>query len=125
MGPPHTVDGRNPAPPRKSENDDSPVNTNKQMVSHGFKVVQDFVHPQYLPSAAKRAGLLLRQLGEVVHGHLQEPDHAGAWKSEVGSRKSGHLVTPSTPHPTPPPPQRNSLVFSLFLWGGGGVGWGV
>ena len=37
-------------PPKKPWNDDSPVNTNKlwfRMVSHGFKVVQDFVHPQY------------------------------------------------------------------------------
>ena len=42
----HTVDGRNPAPPKKPCNDDSPVNTNKLMVSHGFNMVEDFVHPQ-------------------------------------------------------------------------------
>ena len=29
--------------------DDVPsVNTNKQMASHGFKVLQDFIHPQYV-----------------------------------------------------------------------------
>ena len=46
----HTVDGRNPAPPKKPCNDDSPVNTNKRYgFNHGFKVVRtDLVHPQYL-----------------------------------------------------------------------------
>ena len=35
-----TVDGngRNPAPPKKPQNDDSPA--------HGFKAVQNFVHPE-------------------------------------------------------------------------------
>ena len=41
------VDGRNPASPMKSFNDDSPVNSNT-IVSRGFKVEQDFVHPRYL-----------------------------------------------------------------------------
>ena len=35
------------APPKKPWNDDSPVNTNKQWFFHGFKTVQNFVHPQY------------------------------------------------------------------------------
>ena len=42
-----TVGGRNPAPPNKSRKDDSPRKYQPKMVSHGFKVVQDFVHPQY------------------------------------------------------------------------------
>ena len=40
-----TVDGRNPAPPKKPWNDDSPVNTNNQWFPHGFKVAPDFVYP--------------------------------------------------------------------------------
>ena len=40
-----TVDGQNPAPPKKPRNDDSPANTNKKCFPW-FKVVQDFVHPQ-------------------------------------------------------------------------------
>ena len=43
------MDGQNPAPPRKSWNDASPVNTNKRFGFPFFKVVQDFVHPQYVP----------------------------------------------------------------------------
>ena len=39
------VDEMHFAAPKKSY-DDSPVNSNKQMVSHGFKVVQECVHPQ-------------------------------------------------------------------------------
>ena len=35
------MDGRN------AWNDDPPVNSNKQWFPHGFKVVQDFVRPQY------------------------------------------------------------------------------
>ena len=44
----HTVDGRNPAPPKKPWNEDSPVNTNK-LVSHGFNAVQNEFrnHPRY------------------------------------------------------------------------------
>ena len=42
-----TVGGRNPAPPKKPRKDDSPRKYQQKMVSHGFKVVQDFVHPQY------------------------------------------------------------------------------
>ena len=42
------VDGRNLAPPKKPCNDDFHVDTRQQtMVSHNFKVVQDFVHPHY------------------------------------------------------------------------------
>ena len=45
----HTVDGRNPAPPKQPGNDDSSVNTNKAMVSHGVIswCEMDSVHPQY------------------------------------------------------------------------------
>ena len=43
-----TVDGRNPAPRKNPWNDDSPVKNQQIMVSNGFKVVQDFVHPQYV-----------------------------------------------------------------------------
>ena len=55
------MDGRNCAPPKKPWNDASRVNT---MVSYGFKVVQDFVHPQYegvclsSPMQSKRTCLL-------------------------------------------------------------------
>ena len=41
-----TVDGRNPTPQKKRWNDDSSVNTNNEMASHGFQVMQNFVHPQ-------------------------------------------------------------------------------
>ena len=58
---PHTVDRRNPAPPKKPWNDDSPVNTNKQWFSHDFKVVQDFVHPQYVKSDLHQMGCGLSQ----------------------------------------------------------------
>ena len=44
-----TVGGGSPAPPNKPWNDDSSVNINKAWVSHGFKVVQDFVQPQNPP----------------------------------------------------------------------------
>ena len=45
----HTVDGRNPAPPKKPWNDDPPANTNKQWFSMISKWCEmDFVHPQYL-----------------------------------------------------------------------------
>ena len=40
----HTVDGRNPAPPKKQWNDAFPVNTNKQWCP--MFQMQDFVHPQ-------------------------------------------------------------------------------
>ena len=45
----HTVDGRNPAPQKKTNmwNYDSSVKTNNEMASHGFQVMQNFVHPQY------------------------------------------------------------------------------
>ena len=46
----HTVDGCEIhfAPPEKQGNPDSLVNNYQpQMASYGFKVVQDFVHPQY------------------------------------------------------------------------------
>ena len=52
-----TVDGRNPAPPKKPWGDAAPVNTNKQwfaMVSK--RVVQDFVHPQYVRYVSTRQG---------------------------------------------------------------------
>ena len=39
------MDGQNSAPPRNPWNDDSPANTNNHwFVSHGFEMVQDFVH---------------------------------------------------------------------------------
>ena len=43
---PPTVDGRNPAPPKKPWKDDPPGNTNEQCFPHGLKEVQDSVHPQ-------------------------------------------------------------------------------
>ena len=42
-----TLDGRNPAPPKQSWNDDPPVYVKQTVVPHGFNLVQDFVHPQY------------------------------------------------------------------------------
>ena len=42
------MDGRNPAPPKKPWNDDSPANTNEQWFPMVLKVVQDFVHQQYV-----------------------------------------------------------------------------
>ena len=42
----NTADERNRAPPKKPWNDDSPK-YQQTMVFHGFKVVQDFAHPQY------------------------------------------------------------------------------
>ena len=45
----HTVDGRNPAPPKKPWNDDSPANTNTPWVSHGFEA-------GCRPSTAQRSG---------------------------------------------------------------------
>ena len=36
------------APPKKPWTDDSLVNTKQTRVPRGFKVVQDFVHPQYV-----------------------------------------------------------------------------
>ena len=45
----HTVDGRNPAPPKKPWNDDSHVNTNKPWFQPWFQkwCDMDFVRPQY------------------------------------------------------------------------------
>ena len=49
----HTVDGRNPAPPKKRWNDDSPVNINKQWICMVSKWCElDFVHPQYFSEAS-------------------------------------------------------------------------
>ena len=48
----HTVDGRNPAPPKKIRNDESPVITTAQwflMVSKWCGM--DFVHPRYGPGS--------------------------------------------------------------------------
>ena len=42
-----TADGQNPAPPKRPWQDDSSVDSQQAMVSHGFRVVQDFVHLQY------------------------------------------------------------------------------
>ena len=39
-----TVDGQNPAPPKKPWDNDCPVHTNKQWFPMAFMVVQDFVH---------------------------------------------------------------------------------
>ena len=50
----HTVDGRNPAPPKKPRNDDSPVNTNKQwlpMVSKWCRISS--IHSTGTPSLQK------------------------------------------------------------------------
>ena len=41
------MDGQNPAPPKKPRKDNSPRKYQQLLVSHGFNVVQDFVHPQY------------------------------------------------------------------------------
>ena len=42
------MEGRTPAPPKNPWNDDSTVNTNELWFClHGFKAVQDFVHPQF------------------------------------------------------------------------------
>ena len=45
-----TVDGQNPAPPKKPWNDIL-YKYHQAIVSHGFKVVQDFVHPQHMVCA--------------------------------------------------------------------------
>ena len=45
-----TVDGRNPAPPKRPWRDDSPANTNKRYgFNHGFQLVRNGFrnHPQY------------------------------------------------------------------------------
>ena len=41
----NTVDGRNPAPPKKPWNDDSPRTYQQTMVSHGFQVVRNGFRP--------------------------------------------------------------------------------
>ena len=46
------------APPEKPWNDDSLAKYQQTLVSHGVKVVQEFVHPQYL-SAGHRANSAL------------------------------------------------------------------
>ena len=52
------MDGRNPAPPKKPWNDDSPLNTNKQWLLIGFNVVRtDFIHPQYDPWQKRVKGI--------------------------------------------------------------------
>ena len=59
------MDGRTPAPPKTPTlvSDDSPVNTNKYLISHLVKVVRtDFVHP--LPFSA-----LLRLQFQMLRGH--------------------------------------------------------
>ena len=43
---PHTVDGRNPEPPKKPWNDDFSVNINQQWLPMVSMVRTDFVHPQ-------------------------------------------------------------------------------
>ena len=57
-----TVDGRNPAPPKKPWNDDSLVNDNQQWFPMVLKWCEmDFVHPQY----GQKAELWLRRPSPV------------------------------------------------------------
>ena len=48
-----TVDGRNPAPPKKPWNHDSLVNTKKPTVSHGFQVVRNGFFPSEQEKGAR------------------------------------------------------------------------
>ena len=48
------MDERNPAPPKKPWNDDSPVNTKKTMTTCGFKVVRSGFRPSTVRVPSKR-----------------------------------------------------------------------
>ena len=58
------------------------------MVSHGFKVVQDFVHPQY-------ARVIVSNLGKRFAAHLDMGPTCEPSSSERGTYKS-----PESPDPT-------------------------
>ena len=66
-GVPHTMDGRNPAPPKELWNDDSPVNSNER---YGFnrgnpKVRNGFRnHPQY---DSEHVGFLSSRVPSGLH----------------------------------------------------------
>ena len=76
-----TVDEIHFAPPRKPWYDDSPVNTNQQMASHGFKVVQEFVHPQYVdPGSMGLTGKLDTQAHTLVI-LVGKPKHKRFWEA--------------------------------------------
>ena len=60
------MNGRNPAPPKKPWNDDSPVNTNKQWFRMVSKWCRNFVHPQYVICPQKHPGGLLSLESNLV-----------------------------------------------------------
>ena len=64
----HTMDGRNPAPPKKPWIDDSLVNTEQTMGPRGFKVVRNGVRPSTavpLGEAGTRPNLWLLRSGST------------------------------------------------------------
>ena len=111
----HTVDGRNPAPPKKPWNDDSPVNTNTQwfpMVSKWCRISS--IHSRFPPGFPQTAidfplASHTRSLASSVHpfarsgGALRRSARAPLGFSPDGVPGLGHRPNGGrTGFPSPP-----------------------
>ena len=79
----HTVDGQNPAPPKRPWNYAFSVNSNQQMVFHSFKLVQEFV-PQYGHQENPLKIDILKQVGTAYL--VMKP--GATWMQKFAARKT-------------------------------------
>ena len=99
----HTVDGRNPAPPKNPWDDDFPVNTNKQWFPEVSTCELDFDHPQHQPCYLGGGHLLLTfQVSQEKILLPANPQSKGQNDALLGLKKPRYpLVGPRNPLEVP------------------------